>query len=42
MKELNEERDALRKEARENILRIQEENRKSFNKGRVLETRFMR
>ena len=38
VKKLNEERDALRKEARENILHIQHENRKSFNNGRVLET----
>ena len=38
MKEINEKRDALRKEARENILRIQEENRKNFNKDGILET----
>ena len=36
--ELNEKRDALRKKARESILRIQEKDRKSFNKGRVLDS----
>ena len=38
VKEINEERDGLRKEVRENILRILEENRKDFNKDRVVET----
>ncbi|GBP02650.1 Transposon Tf2-9 polyprotein [Eumeta japonica] len=40
IREFEEEREGIRKEARENILRMQQENKKSFDKKRVPETEY--
>lgn len=40
VRELNEERESLRDEARENILRIQHENKRNFDRKRVPEVTY--